>query len=317
MENGLAGDAERVLRGSPIGRPGVGSTNTIGSELISNNIPASYLPSVPIATGGEQIGTMANGSPMLASGQVGGAGSILGNAMAMGPGPIGAIAAGTYLGGKSAYDMLKGNEDKSIPGLLGRGTLAVATGGLSEIGKGLGFWGKPNKKQLQKKREDGLSSKIPTFKAFRDATNANAGQAKLAAEAQAMDFVGLDPNGIHVNNKFKNSRNVKDLTVNDITGASPFFEKYGNDWLGKMSLEERNKIAQDSLDRGAVSEGNGVINVNWGKMNTNPTPVSTVPQLGSKIGISPTGTTPATIPRLKTGDRMANGKTYMSPGVYK
>lgn len=60
------------------------------------------------------------------------------NAGGLGVGPLAAIAGATYLGGKSAYDMLRGKEDKSIPGYIGRGTLGIATGGLSEVGNYIG-----------------------------------------------------------------------------------------------------------------------------------------------------------------------------------
>ncbi len=62
-------------------------------------------------------------------------GAGLASGYGIGLGPLAAVAAGTYLGGKSAYDMLRGKNDKSIPGLIGRGTLGIATGGLSELAR--------------------------------------------------------------------------------------------------------------------------------------------------------------------------------------
>lgn len=47
--------------------------------------------------------------------------------------PMAAIAGATYLGGKSAYDMLQGNKDNSLQGKAGRGILGMATGGISEM----------------------------------------------------------------------------------------------------------------------------------------------------------------------------------------
>ncbi len=62
-------------------------------------------------------------------------GAGLASGYGIGLGPLAAVAAGTYLGGKSAYDEIRGKTDNSIPGLIGRGTLGIATGGLSEIAR--------------------------------------------------------------------------------------------------------------------------------------------------------------------------------------
>ena len=76
------------------------------------------------------------------------AGSIGANAAELGVGPLAAIAGATYLGGKSAYDMLKGKNDKSTLGMVGRGTLGIATGGLSEIARP--FFMKPSTRDIAK-----------------------------------------------------------------------------------------------------------------------------------------------------------------------
>ena len=77
------------------------------------------------------------------------------------------------------------------------------------------------------------------------------------------DFVGETPQYGWVNNKFATSRNVNDLTGKDIWGYSAFFDKYGNDWLGKFSPQQREAIANRALQRGAVREHHGTIDINW------------------------------------------------------
>lgn len=77
------------------------------------------------------------------------------------------------------------------------------------------------------------------------------------------DFMGNTPQYGWVNNKFADSRNEADLRPDDIIGYSAFFQKYGNDWLGKFNDQERRAIAQKALDRGAVREHHGTIDVNW------------------------------------------------------
>lgn len=77
------------------------------------------------------------------------------------------------------------------------------------------------------------------------------------------DFVGATPQYGWVNNKFATSRDSKDLTARDIWGYSAFFDKYGNDWLGKFSEKQREDIANRALQRGAVKEHHGTIDINW------------------------------------------------------
>ena len=79
----------------------------------------------------------------------------------------------------------------------------------------------------------------------------------------SMDFVGKKQNGSWVNNKFANSRSENDLQPQDIWGYSAFFDKFGNDWLGKFSGSQREEIAQAALDLGAVDEHHGTIDINW------------------------------------------------------
>lgn len=77
------------------------------------------------------------------------------------------------------------------------------------------------------------------------------------------DFRGETPQYGWVNNKFANSRNEADLTGRDILGYSTFFDKFGNDWLGKMNDKQREAIANKALERGAVREHHGTIDINW------------------------------------------------------
>lgn len=86
------------------------------------------------------------------------------------------------------------------------------------------------------------------------------------------DFVGETPQYGWTNNKFATSRDSKDLTARDIWGYSAFFDKYGNDWLGKFSEKQREDIANRALQRGAVREHHGTIDINW------------TPELDTEIG---------------------------------
>jgi len=62
---------------------------------------------------------------------------------------------------------------------------------------------------------------------------------------------------------FAKTRDKKYLKPEDIWAYSAFFDKYGNDWLGKFSEQQRRSIAQKALDRGAVNEHHGTIDIAW------------------------------------------------------
>jgi hypothetical protein len=113
-------------------------------------------PNVIGATASPGVTTGAGGGSAVGGGFGGGAAgaeaaspTILGNAAGMGVLPLAGIAAGTYLGGKSAYDLIQGNKDNSIPGKIGRGTLAVATGGISELARASGIFGGKSTKEIE------------------------------------------------------------------------------------------------------------------------------------------------------------------------
>lgn len=82
--------------------------------------------------------------------------------------------------------------------------------------------------------------------------------------------------GQYGNPEFARSRDEKDLRPEDIWGYSAFFKKYGNDWLGKFSEQERRDIAQKALDAGAVNERRGSIDIDWSKVDA-PKPTTPPP----------------------------------------
>lgn len=73
--------------------------------------------------------------------------------------------------------------------------------------------------------------------------------------------------GQYGNPEFARSRDEKDLRPEDIWGYSAFFKKYGNDWLGKFSEQQRRDIAQQALSAGAVKEHHGTIDIDWSKVD--------------------------------------------------
>lgn len=150
----------------------------------------------------------------------------------MGPTPLyvpAAVAVSTALAGKAGLDMLKGKEPKGPSGLFGRAQLAVSTGGLSEVGKLLGFgrgYSNLEEKLREKLAEKGI---------------------KLSGE-----------NAWEQNEAFAKSRNEADLLGKDITGAATFYQI--PDWQ-RAGNDIREKIAQEALTRNLVREHNGGMEV--------------------------------------------------------
>lgn len=189
-------------------------------------------------------------------------GSLIANANKVGglagrrAGSIGGLTAG--LGAGMAINALG-----FALGPIGWGALlagALVGGGL--IGSRLGDrdrW-KTEGKRLGKLLEQGVA--IP--QEMLGAMQLTRGRSKeeLINPSFPRDFVGHTEQGF-VNNKFALSRDEKDLHPEDIMGYAAFFEKFGNDWLGKFSAEQRWAIAKVALDSGSVREKHGTINVKW------------------------------------------------------
>ncbi len=80
---------------------------------------------------------------------------------------------------------------------------------------------------------------------------------ELLNNRYANDFIGTGNNNEWVNNKFAQSRDVKDLRPEDVLNYSAFAEKTPN-WFD-ASLEQRKQIAKFALDNGLIDEGRGTI----------------------------------------------------------
>lgn len=121
----------------------------------------------------------------------------------------------------------------------------------------------------------------------------------------AQDYVGETSDG-WVNNKFAQSRNEADLTKNDIVGYSAFSEKFGGDWWDKFSSKQREDIAQAVLDRKAVNEHHGTIDINWN------------PELDEIVGKIAAGeTSQPQAPQQPALQRPGKGQVArVSPGMY-
>lgn len=151
-----------------------------------------------------------------------------------------------------------------------RGDVAGAIQGLGPIGilppftaaaaLGALFRRKPQTQQ-EEKRWQALSNagfQLPAWvKEKKDIKDPHAGY----DESLAADHIGMTANGWN-NNKFAQSRDVKDLRPEDLLGYAAPVEKFGTSWTNADEAT-RKSILQQALDAGAVNEHHGTVDINW------------------------------------------------------
>ena len=286
---------------------GAGAAASSGAAATTGAAATGALPAAPVIVGATEVPAAAASTGFLGSG--------------LGAGPLAGIAAGTYLGGKAAYDMLRGKEDKSIPGLIGRGTLGIATGGISEIGKALGFWGQPSTKDIEKKRWGQLTK------------DGVVGAEAAFAANHAPDDDGIWDSGKYAGQKWSFEKAL-DLAKED---PSHFQHVLGNyqaikDY-GKLTNDQQRAITSQAANQNLYSGNKGDVLGDKTKLQQIANDV-----VAGKLGMfSLPGATPAATPAaqvaatpdkvnqggqgllglLKSGDKMSDGRTYISPGVYR
>lgn len=246
------------------GMPANAVASTVGPSGEAATILAAENPSMsgPLgpATGTGPLGSM----PML-QGTLGGAGLIAG-AMGMkeayerGSPLQGAISG---VGAGVGASML--GSSLGLAFLPGIGWMAA---GGAILGTALGLFGGPPKTEVEDKRFKKLSDKgiLMHTSSFVPESRTRKEQLKAVKDLGVEPgFVGVHPEIGWVNTKWLESGKESDLKAEDIWGYSAFYEKYGNKWLGEFSEDDRRRIAQEAIDKGAVREHHGTIDVDWKK----------------------------------------------------
>jgi hypothetical protein len=126
-----------------------------------------------------------------------------------------------------------------------------------------------NKWQTEGKRLKGLIEQgIDIPESLRGAMHLTRGRSleELVDASVPQDFIGFKSDGTWVNNQFAATRDETYLKPQDIWGSAACFERFGNDWLGKFSEEQRRSICQQALDLGLVREHRGTIDIAWDKL---------------------------------------------------
>lgn len=178
---------------------------------------------------------------------------IASNLSQLGAGPTAGIVAGTYLAGKSAYDLLKGNpDDKSASGKFGRGQLAVSTGGLSEVGRLFGIGGHKSTDQHSAEKW-GQSASLAKTDLDKQAVN-DFYNKRIEDNKKNPDSIFGE--GALVGRKYKWDEVSKVAKGADIAGEHAFFQGFP-DWMSGYSEGERNAIAEAAIDNGLISSDKG------------------------------------------------------------
>lgn len=145
--------------------------------------------------------------------------------------PAAAVVGATALGAKSAYDTLRGKSDNSLPGLIGRTSLGIATGGISELARPL-LMHKSISEQ-QDKRWGGLIDQ---------------GIKGAAEQKQALDNLGdmagkmINSQGQKVDWNFNDAlQQVKSGQTDQFRGVYGNLKTFGNDW-NRYTPDQQNKI---------------------------------------------------------------------------
>jgi hypothetical protein len=162
-----------------------------------------------------------------------------------GVGALGAIAAATYLGGKSAMNMLRGKEDNSTQGKLGRGFLGVATGGLSEVARP--FLGHKSTRERTADRTKGLLAASDDAD-YQNYVQGMRKQYESAPTDPSKPFAG----------KYGSWQEYEaaGLEAPDLTGVAGNIEVYGPDWA-KYTQDQRQAITQANIDLGNYYSADG------------------------------------------------------------
>jgi hypothetical protein len=273
-------------------------------------ISTTSLPSVTATGGGASTaassGVTAGGAVPPPSGLLGGIGSMTGSVSGLGA--LGGIAAATYLGGKSAMNMLQGKNDNSTQGKLGRGILGMATGGLSELARPL--LGHKSTRERTSERTQGLLSASDDV----DYQNYVQGMRKQYESAP------LDPSKPFAG-KYGSFDEYKaaGLEAADLTGVAGNIEAYGPEYA-KLTQDQRQAITQANIDLdNYYSEGGDVLIKDKAKAEQARKQVlGDTSQVKGAAPIAPTSTPNA--PQLQRSSTLSpgigkDGKRIQNPGL--
>jgi len=224
------------------------ATGGLGVGAATTAAPGAVSGIGPIASGAGYATSL--GAPAAAEG----AAPALASTGVLGTGlgilPLAAIAAGTYLGGKSAYNLLRGKNDKSIPGLIGRGTLGIATGGLSEIARP--FLMHESTRDVAKKHTSDLLGIAKDDQPYQQYVTGMREQYNAAPPDPSKPFAG----------KYETWEDYQKggLEAADLTGVYGNIKAYGPAWAG-LTQEQRQAVTDANIKSGIYTSNKGEVEI--------------------------------------------------------
>lgn len=231
-----------------------------GATGLAEAVPSSAAPKIvsaarPGATGSAAasesfLGGLASGDPLAgtASGALPYAGAALGAYglydLATDPkkNPLSGAAQGAA-SGAAIGSVIPGAGTVIGAGIGGVIGLASSLFGYHESGR------EKMQKRIDKLKKDGVN--LPEF-VVGNPQNYGLSKEELVAREEQKVAQGLPGNP-----KFAASRDEKDLLPTDTVGGLMWFEKLGNDYLGKATEEQRMQMNQMALDAGIINEARG------------------------------------------------------------
>jgi hypothetical protein len=232
-KEGLLGGLKETVGGWFGGGTPVTNAGTVATpEVISAKILPEAVGTTPTSTG-------------LLGGALSNAGSMAGSLGGLGA--LGGIAAGTYLGGEAALDMLKGRE----PGLPGRVTLGIATGGLSELANAL-F----SHKSTRERQADVTKELLGRFKD--DANYQN----YVSGMREQFNSAPPDPSKPFFGGKYGSFEEYEKagLDAKDLSGVGDNIDIFQQAWTN-LDQATREKVTQGLIDAGLYYSADGGVKI--------------------------------------------------------
>jgi hypothetical protein len=237
-----------MSNGSVLNAGGAAAQGTTGTLAQSAATGATQAAAAPTVAGAEPLMSAVPegfyGSNAATAAAPEAAGGILSNAAAMGPGPLAAIAAATYLGGKAGYDMIQGKK----PGLPGRVVLGMATGGLSEVANGLGLFNHKSTREYAKERTDELAGIAPEDTGYQSYVSGMRDQYNAPPPDPSKPFAGKYGSW----DEYKSAG----LEAGDLTGVYGNIKAFGPEWAG-LSQDDRVRVTQGLIDADLYESNKG------------------------------------------------------------
>lgn len=239
---GVGNVANRI--GGLFGQDWSTTAGNLGGGVEIGGAPTANLP----ATVGELFGGSTTVAPTTGLGSLGGL---------AGAGVGAGILGGTALVGKGAKDLLSGKDTKGWEGWGGRGSLALATGGLSEVARP--FMGGKSTKDYQRERQQKVIDKGNT--GWQDFF----GKQPLGAK---------DPNdgkwteGIGAGKKWNmdDAKERAKLNPAEFAGVQGNADTFGDDWF-KLDDAKRDSLVKKFLDEDLYHSDKGSILISDGKQD--------------------------------------------------